>query len=620
MKLNNQNSNSNSDNIITYINPLQEIIVKDSSKIILINGCAGSRKTDTLIKKGIYELIKNKNIMFLTFVSSVSNEIKYRVEQTLEITIPKINSSNHYLTQYKNNWIEIANIDAWIHKQLEWMESNIVSPHSEISIKKKELSINFNDKVCSVKNISSAYNFYDVLLKNNQFVDVLLIDEFQDTGVEKVELIVQILKYNKNISCVVAGDILQTIFLNNITDKKFINPIEYFKQELNPKYYEINTCFRCPAPHIEFVNYLLGEKYVQNNLLPIISQNNDIINKPVLFGHNCISKNETAYHLALSISNTIIDLLNMDSDIKLDDIAIIMKKSNSNYVFEHIKNTLPQLLSLNSNSKSKNSDYIIHFETNGDGYSNTINWEKSTNKAVLVSIHGDKGKGHKVVFFMGLSRKSIPSDHNIGKDFEIFDVSLLNVALTRSLKYLFIGFTFNSPSIYLSLKHTELHKYCYLVWDSSTHPIHPTNSSIINSEHIYLKLIKNLSKCLCEKSNKIPKFNSDSISKLSIPIKTVLNVSDDIGKDLSLHLDKIINGLNIEEDCIDMFELFGIDIPDSFYKIFGFVGELLLMRYNMIQTNNFGLFGWISKIQIYYTTDDDLLNSVSDYKLNKYIN
>lgn len=34
-----------------FISSLQKNIVFDNSRIILINGCAGSRKTDTIIKK-----------------------------------------------------------------------------------------------------------------------------------------------------------------------------------------------------------------------------------------------------------------------------------------------------------------------------------------------------------------------------------------------------------------------------------------------------------------------------------------------------------------------------------------------------------------------------------------
>jgi superfamily I DNA/RNA helicase len=644
MNLNKSNNTNNIKDHIQFINQTQEDIVMDESRLILINGCAGSRKTDTLIKKGINYIISDKkNILFLTFVSSVSNEIKNRIEQTLNIQIQKIGSSNHFLSEYNSNYIEIANIDAWIHKQISWIETNLVNDNKYKinscefdkfiedklnNLKGKNEPINFNSRVILLKNYTEIYKFYNIVLKNDKFTDVILIDEFQDTDIEKVELIILLVKNNPNLFCVVAGDILQTIFINNIGCKNFINPINHFKNKLSPKYYEINTCFRCPAPQINFVNYLLGDKYKKYGLELMVSQNNDIINKPVLFGHDCISKNDTSYKLALSISNTIITIITLDKTIKPDDIAIMMKKSNSNFVFEHIKNILPNLYKKNDIVIDDNEPQLIHFETSGDGYSNSINWDKAKNKTVMISIHGDKGKGHKVVFFLGFSKKSIPSDYNMGKDFELIDISLLNVALTRSLKYLFIGFTFVSPSIYLSSKHLELDKYCYLAWDKNI-----KNKLAEPQYNVYLKSILQLNKFWFDDLKlkfKNPIFYNRLEYQLEyqlqfqsnkLPIKTNINVSQDISKDMVGFIEFIIPDLIVEKDYIDFYPILKIDdIPESFYKIFGFVGELLLMRLNMIQTNNFSIFGWILNSSIQYYDSDSLLNIIYDYKLNHFIN
>jgi len=642
----NMNTNINSNienkldikNYIKFINQTQENIVMDKSRIIVINGCAGSRKTDTLIKKGInYILSDKKNILFLTFVSSVSNEIKNRIEQSLNVQIPKIGSSNHFLCDLGSNYIEIANIDAWIHKQITWIETNII-PEPKFKTnssdfdnyiknkideyKVKRDSINFNSRVLLLKNYTDIYKFYNVVLKNGKFTDVILIDEFQDTDMEKVELIIMLVKNNPNLFCVVAGDILQTIFVNNIGCKNFINPINYFKNKLETKYYEINTCFRCPAAHINFVNYLLGEKYKKYGLDLVVSQNNNLTNKPVLFGHDCISKNDTSFKLAQSIGNTIIKIIKLDKEINPSDIVIIMKKSNSNFVYEHIKNLLPKLYKKNNIGFDKKLDsYLIHFETSGDGYSNSINWDKAENKTVLLSIHGDKGKGHKVVFFLGLSKKSIPTDYNIGRDFELVDISLLNVALTRSLKYLFVGFTLVSPSVYLSSKHLELDNYCYLAWKKNIQS--ELNKCGLN---VYSETIGELNKYWFDNlkpSLKVPNFNTNQCLEnyYKLPIKLNLNVSQDISKDLVGFVDQIIYDLEIEEDCVDYYEPINItEIPDIFYRIFGFIGELLLERNNMRETKNFGIFNWILSSNIHHTNSDLILNCIYDYKLNHYIN
>ena len=118
---------------------------------------------------------------------------------------------------------------------------------------------------------------------------------------------------------------------------------------------------------------------------------------------------------------------------------------------------------------------------------------------------------------------------------------------------------------------------------------------------------------------KKPKFKAIQ-HKINLPIKTVLKVSQDISKDLSGYLDTIIKDLVIQEDCIDLYEKDNFDIPESFYTIFGFVGELLLIRYEMLETKNFGFIGWIRNSDIFYTESDHLINMVYDYGLNKYIN
>ena len=96
-----------------YISEQQRLIVLSDAKHKLINGCAGSHKTDTLIKCAIHDIIKNKRpILFLTLVGSVTIEIKSRLEKYLKISIAKQNISNHYVGYYQNVPICISNYDA----------------------------------------------------------------------------------------------------------------------------------------------------------------------------------------------------------------------------------------------------------------------------------------------------------------------------------------------------------------------------------------------------------------------------------------------------------------------------------------------------------------------------
>ena len=86
-----------------YISEQQQHIVESQSKYKLINGCAGSRKTDTLILSAIEHMeLHHKPILFLTLVTSVTLEIKSRLENYLDIKIEKIGVSNHYVGFYQD--------------------------------------------------------------------------------------------------------------------------------------------------------------------------------------------------------------------------------------------------------------------------------------------------------------------------------------------------------------------------------------------------------------------------------------------------------------------------------------------------------------------------------------
>ena len=67
-------------------------IINDNTSYINVNGAAGCGKTTLMIKKIENEVNNNtnKNILILTLVSSVTNEIKKRTSDTLQINIKKI--------------------------------------------------------------------------------------------------------------------------------------------------------------------------------------------------------------------------------------------------------------------------------------------------------------------------------------------------------------------------------------------------------------------------------------------------------------------------------------------------------------------------------------------------
>jgi hypothetical protein len=117
--------------------------------------------------------------------------------------------------------------------------------------------------------------------------------------------------------------------------------------------------------------------------------------------------------------------------------------------------------------------------TSGDGRRNTLDWNEAQGKTKMLSVHGDKGKGHKVVFFMGLTEGSIPRKHEVNKPTEIIAESILNVGITRSTKYLFIGFTHSYPSRYLQSVYSDLNNVAYISWEPCSDDVPEPYSSII---------------------------------------------------------------------------------------------------------------------------------------------
>ena len=103
---------------------------------------------------------------------------------------------------------------------------------------------------------------------------------------------------------------------------------------------------------------------------------------------------------------------------------------------------------------------------------------------MLLSIHGDKGKGHKAVFFMGCTEGMIPNKTRLFTNKELIDVSLFNVALTRSTRWLFVSMTREMPSRYVRDMADDLHNLAVLSWDRTTWP-----------DERYARLCTELNKC-----------------------------------------------------------------------------------------------------------------------------
>lgn len=431
-----------------YMNRDQARICVSSHPHLLIEGVAGSRKTDTMIRLGLRRhLLEKKNLLFLTQIGSVTDEIRQRVGSYLGKPIYKFGGSNHFLCEHEGSTIEIANFDAWVHRQLEDCQWPLLGSMGGFHhFKAKTLLDMCREEPEKIKGFS---------LKNGSYADEILIDECQDFEGLKAELLVEFLKLCPSVRSVFAGDKMQTLFEHSLMTE---HPMTIFKR-LDSNRFSLTKCFRCPKPHILFTNRILKKALLTHGCKEIVSINRQSVDKPFLFTHGSSSKTFEVHQSVQQILLMLETLCNHDATIVPSDVCFLMRKSNNQKIFDFLRVELEKFWSQKGFSNS-----VIHFATQHDGYRTPIQWEFAENKSCLISIHGDKGKGHKVVFFLGFSQGTLPEECALHKPKELIYDSLLNVALTRSTKYLMIGFHYALPSKYLSESLDELKNLYYCSW------------------------------------------------------------------------------------------------------------------------------------------------------------
>jgi hypothetical protein len=578
-----------------FISENQRRIVNSTSRFKLINGCAGSHKTDTLVKCAVQSLQTCRDsIQFLTLVSSVTFEIKSRLESALGIIILKQGASNHYVGYYKRIPICISNFDSFVHLLLSNTE------------KSEEISDCYSEKVDLLLEELQKPGKIQVKMKSGHEINQIFLDESQDLESYKMQVLIEI-GQKQQVNVTIAGDFLQTLFVS----KKYsldTHSMNVFKR-LNPEYFDLNVCMRCPKAHVDFNNFLFKDIQKKYSLPPMEYSErlmNDV-DKPFLFTHlktsdtNFLfrSDNGNARINAEKITHMLTRLMEYDTTIIPSDVAIIMARSKNNELFYQLRDTLNKLYT----RKGFKGDNVVHMSTEGDGYHNSLNWSNAKGKTVLISIHGDKGKGHKVVFFLGCTENSIPREIHVNRSIEIVAESLLNVATTRSTKYLFIGFTFNYPSRYLVKHHDNLHKYAYLAWKKETHESFPEP---------YFSIAKDF-------KDLYPVWPNHSEDVCKTGIKTVLSIKDDISKDFEQP--KYLfpaQWKQLAKSTVFGTQLkIGMPLQEDHYMLLGSLTELLIQRI-LDRDNLFALLS--SPTNIVYTEDERFLSFMYDIRNNPFQN
>lgn len=564
------------DEIEDYIHQDQRSVCVSDAQYIIIEGVAGSRKTDTLVRLGLRRhLRQDKNILFLTQVGSVTDEICLRVGKYLRVNVYRQGGSNHHLALSRGKTIEVANFDAWVHRQLQDQDW-------------KHLTTMGSYHAFKAKSLHDLDNFSGFCMKNGQYADEILIDECQDFDPIKAGLIVSLLKKAPNVRAVFCGDYMQTIFEKSIGENT--HPLSVFAELPCLRFY-MQQCFRCPAGHITFCNKILHtalEKYKCKPLLPV---RKDHDNKPFLFTHGSTVKKYDAHVLVAQLCQMTDELIAHDKSLKPSDFCYMMRKSNNQPVFEMLRVALERMWASHGHHNS-----VVHFMTQYDGYRSPIQWNQASNKSCLISIHGDKGKGHKAVFFIGLNQKSIPDECSMHKDRELLCHSLLNVALTRSTQYLFVGFHYTQPSIYLTQIVDDLPGHIYSSWGENHHPLYDR--------------IASLSKFPC------PDFCKQKYRALPLQVPTLNMIST---TDMSRRFERPedIFGFSPRITTIKFGSRIRLDVPDDVYPIIAKMCELMIIKDlspDMFLTD----IKWFPH-DVVFTDDERVLSWVHDFHLHKWV-
>ena len=580
-----------------YCSEEQRAVVESEDQYVLLNGVAGAQKTSTLclLCKKLYG--RGKNVLIVTLVGSVTNEIRQRIEVYLGIAF--VQQGNHFLGGGPDHFIEIANYDAMLHKQLSTHKDPFLLRYGDCFDEKAQLM--YEKYVLTGKH----REFY---MNNGRCADVVMMDEFQDLQPRKARILTTILKNNGGLGGVAAGDCMQSIFEHAFEEDEKL-PMAIWREELGAAYFTMTRCFRCPKAHVDVINALLEPYVPRYGAPPMIATNDDVAHRPLFFTCPQGAGNANADVIAKQVSRCVARLRDIEPTLAPADVAIIMSKSNNNAVFRQIERRLAAVY-----ESWGHRDAIKVFETKGDGVVMPINWAKAEGKTVMLSIHGDKGKGHKVVFFLGLTEGAIPSKSRLYTEKELIDISLLNVAMTRSTRWLFVGIAREWPSRYVCT--VPLDDLAVLSWRPDTYegtPFEPMCTAINACYHDHMTA-----------DHQAPKFdNPKYITKRAVaPQKLMCEVKADISF-MYEHPKHIVpfypwcnaNTVKFGTRCNN-------HVGDDVAAVFGTMGELMFQRYccmrNGTMRNLADRFGFLlDDARVHYTLNEKLMNIVQDSMIHE---
>jgi hypothetical protein len=586
----------------------QRAVVLSDDQYILLNGCAGSRKTDTLVRVCVRHHAAGRNVLIITLVGSVTNELRERLESSLPgCAFTKI--GNHYMYEPEGAaCIEIANYDAMLHTQLAQHRDPVLMTYGACFTRKANVLLD--------KYVSTGQHRAFVM-RNKRTADVLLMDEFQDLPPSKARILTGVLLAHGGMHAMAAGDRVQSIFDHTFVEGQ-PHPMDIWRADLGAACFGMTKCFRCPRAHVRLVNRLLAPYGKDFELPPMEAASEDDFHRPLLFACPSENSNHTAHAIARQVCGVLAELrAGPEPDLHPEDVAVIMPRSNHNPVYHQLVTRLEHLYA----SWGHGPDGTVAlFETRGDNFVRPIDWNLARGRTVLLSVHGDKGKGHKIVFFLGLSEGVVPSAGRLYTERELVDVSLLNVGLTRSTRWLFVGVSKDRPSRYVRAAALagDLHEHCALAW----------RPDLEETGGLYSKLI-----IACMRPfEHLPEFSGEPwfgypryvTHRVNAPTRLMAKVRDDVST-LYEHPSEVVPGYPWRDVEVTKFgKSVVIPLPEERLAMYGVMGELIFQREYCIRRKRMDILredlGFLlDRSAVFYTYNTRILNIVRDSNFNRVI-
>lgn len=447
------------------------------ARCVLLQGCAGAGKTRTILDYvQAHSQDSSLHTLILTLVTSVTQEIAGRIRELHAGCTPLV-QGNHLC--FRGPRTTISNFDAFVHHTLmripdapSYLEGRYGSQWGCLHDAKVHTLLHF---------LSGTEELPPLCTRWGSPFDLLIVDEVQDLDPIRTKLLVllsrSVLEAGGRV--LFAGDRLQTIFQ---PVGLRMHPMDVLRDDLQPDVRSLVVCRRCPDAHVQWVNEVAADWRAQWGV-PAMEASGKPGPRPVLFSHGSLQTPHEANLLAKRLARAVRELLHGDDTLQPADFAFLSRRVNANRLFElleeRLQRTFRRALALRAERAAiaagedpvaavqglPKKRYVRYLATKQGMQNQSISWGDASEQAVLLSIAGDKGKGHRVVFLLGVTEGSIPDVRHPGTTDELASHSLLYVGLTRSTQWLFVGVHQTNPSRYMVRSALSHERLCVRAWD-----------------------------------------------------------------------------------------------------------------------------------------------------------